>query len=53
MTDEKFDMAKLPNYLTYARIAAALGVAPSELLAEAEAKNKVWRSLPQPTPNTK
>ena len=22
MTDEKFDMAKLPNYLTYARIAA-------------------------------
>lgn len=41
---------RVPSINTYARIAAALGVAPSELLEEAEANNKVWRSLQQPTP---
>jgi transcriptional regulator with XRE-family HTH domain len=36
---------RVPSISTYARIAAALGIAPSELLARAESSGKEWRKL--------
>lgn len=42
---------RVPSINTYARIAAALDVAPSQLLALAETNGKEWRQLQETAPS--